>query len=291
MITRPKVFLDAKFGAPSSEEVDDSNLNQIKQDENPDFKEDAPPGAELPEAKEGDFADDLAFELEGEESPEPKKDQKSEAERLAEAEKEWLEKEKVYKPGLIESQEDLAKSYRHLEHHMSSTRRTDKPEPPSEPDPKATFQGLIEDIGSEDPAVRARAVVQISNAVNSRNSNEVRELRKEFFKKDNEEQYGVIESELDNIETQNPGIAFKDAVDLARGRKFDDLQKLTLDKGSLAAQKREQQRQLALREQPGGIRTGPVDVTTELNKVANDRSLSPSERREKMANIMDAHSG
>lgn len=188
--------------------------------------------------------------------------QVSAAELERESEIDRLKRLGVYRPGLIESTDDLAKSYTNIERHMSQTRPVQVS--PQE-DPATAYRALQEMI-SNDPAA---AMLEVGKVIQMGTRGEIESLREELFFA-NRPETNKYKDEIREIRRTNPNITIEDAHNMVRGRHFEDMisetERTTTDK----VRRQQTDKMLAQRERAGGVRTTPLSQEEKLNKLVDD---------------------
>jgi hypothetical protein len=221
MVTDADILEDQEEVEPA-EEVEETELK-------PDVDEDLPEG--LPPQ-------------EGATSPEPARE--SEIDRL--------KRLGLHRPGMIESIDDLGKSYKHLEHFVSTTRRAEAaPAPQPQIDPQRMYQELQEEFANDPVA----ATTKISNALQYNMQVEVENMKADLFytaRPDAEKFRG----EIDEIRKQYPGMKMSDAYDTIKGRHLDEVIADKERQAVEATRRQETDKVLAQREKAGGIRTAQL---------------------------------
>ena len=239
-------------------------------------------GKELTDATEGQLTEDLVPEVEvegGEPSTEPPEEDLPEgltepeadkdipsAEPSGESDVDRLTRLGVYKPGLVETDEQWATSYKHAQDFISSTRRAPREDAP--PPSTELINELADGLAHDDPKVRLQAVVQVVNAMSAGQQQKLDGIDNRLFAGSHAD-YSEYAADVEAAKAKYPGIATEDAYNMARGMYPDKLiSKATLD-ATAAEKRRETDRQQALREKPGaGVRTGPVDIDGQLAALA-----------------------
>ena len=241
-------------------------------------------GKELTDATEGQLTEDLVPEVEaddGEPSTEPPEEDLPEgltepeagketpsAEPSGESEVDRLKRLGVFKEGLIESDEDLAKSYKHAEHFISTTKRAPHEDTTQTPPSSEMIQQLADGLSSGDPNERLRTVVQVYNAMNIGDRQKLEGIDERLFAGSHED-YNTYSVDIEAVKAKYPGIAIEDAYNMALGKNREKLISDASRTASEAEKRRETDRQQALREKPGaGVRTGPVDIDSQLAVLA-----------------------
>lgn len=255
----------------TKEELTDANLSELENDLTPE--------AEAEEAEpSGEVSDDLpegSTVTEGEsEPPEPEVD----------PERAFLEKHGLYRPNLIENFDDMAKSLRYHEQREADLVEAARSKPAPEPDPQAIMAPLLEGIESDDPQIRLQTYARIAAAVSPKA--EIEEIKQQLFEQKHPDA-AEIGREISEIQ-RTKGHSYEDAYWMVRGKNVDKYSQLAADEAVKTQQKRELERQLALREKPGsGTRTTPASVEQEIQKLAQDSSLSSEEQIARMEALLN----
>ena len=205
---------------------------------------------------------------------EPEVDEPAEPEVNPEVER--LKELGLYRPGLIESMDDLGKSYKHIETEFSRRPVVERPAEPAY-DPQADIEALQDELQTNPVS----AIAKIANAMQEGNRTEINSLKESLF-------YGShpdandFKDEIAEIQENIPGLGIQDAFDMARGRNADKV----IAKATSTEKRRATERQVALREKPGGVRTAPVDATKAVAAAAAGGG-SAQEQVDRMIKVLE----
>lgn len=241
MSKKDKVVLDPVHGAAGAEMTDD-DLAELNADTRGGEVEET---QLLPEDEESKQVEELP-----ETTPEP--EAVKAAEPFEEPEIERLKRLGLYRPGLIESFDDLGKSYKHIEAEFSRRPHVEVAKPPA-PDPREVQQQLEQEF-QDNPV---NAMLRVATAVSYGTQQEVANIRNELFYANNpdaEGHRGDIEAALGRY----PGMPIKEAWSMVRGSNIDQFTKNAADEAARTERTRASQKIMASRERPGGVRTAPV---------------------------------
>ena len=257
-----------KMGTPSKKEVDDEDVRSMNDDDiNPDLDDEE---SEPDEERDEDLDDDL----EGDPEPDSQVSEPSEVDRLKEL--------GVYKPGLVETFADLAKSWRHSQRMIHSGQHKETQAPSNEDILAPVLAGL----DNPDPSVRATAVFRLATAAASGSDERSARLEKRLLKMSDPEGYGLVEDDLEQIMSDYPSLTLDDAFDMAVGRNKDTYASIHKEKAIKIERSREATKQLASRERSGGIRTATASLESRLNGLAN--KYEGDELRQRMAQLIES---
>lgn len=237
----------------TGQEVDDSDIDEMNAgaDVNTEIT-----GAEPKEEASVDDLPEGITEPEGDITPEPAGDPDPDVERLKQA--------GVYRPGMVESLEDLAKSQLQLERRFNERPlETRKPREESQ----VSDQQIMEELNQQFIDNPAHAATRIANAVASNNAQDIQTIKEGLFHLVHPEASKHSEAMTD-IQSRYPGMDMSDAFAMAQGRDIDNLSSNLTEQANVTAQKRQIAKQVALREKPAGVRTEPQNLSDALNTAA-----------------------
>lgn len=250
---RAEAILDPVHGA-SGHEMSDADVAELAEDTRAAETEEVEPQLEPEEIQE---------EL-PEEIPQPEVSEEPEPEEEPEVDR--LKRLGLYRPGMIESFDDLGKSYRHLEAAFSNRPKVEVSPPPA-PDPQKTMDELAEEYSINPIAATAK----IAQAMTYGTQQEIAALRNELFYTTNpgarDHQDGI-----DAVMKRYPGIGIRDAYNLYRGENFDKLVQAERQSATQLEKRRASEKTMALRESAGGVRTSPVSPEQRLNMAVQGKS-------------------
>lgn len=247
-------MVDGDEGLATGKEMTDNDVSELLADErNPAEGEKPELLSESEDIVDNDLPEGLPEEG-AEQAPEP--EGQSDLDRLKEM--------GVYRPGLIETVEDLGKSYLHIDKAYSSRPVVEKevaPEPKIDPD--QYIKELNDDLVSgENPL---QAVVKVVNAMNAQTNNELQDLRSRQFVSDNPDAK-ELQQDMADIQQRYPGLGTQDAYNMARGSKIDTIVDTTKNDAIQNERRRETDKKQALRERPAGVRAAPVSAEHALKQ-------------------------
>jgi hypothetical protein len=247
------------MGEASGSELTDDTEDQLTEDLAEETEAEPEESAEPPESD--DLPEGLTEPEAGKETPP--------AEPSGESEVDRLKRLGVFKEGLIESDADLAKSYKHAQDFISSTRRAPREDATQEPgSTKEELDQLAQALLSNDPQVRLAATARVANAVNYGQKQELEGINERLFAGTHED-FNIYSTDIQANKDKYPGIDIEDAYNMALGKNRDTLVSEASKTASANEQRRETDKQRALREKPGaGVRTGPVDLESRLSQLA-----------------------
>lgn len=232
-----KITIDEAHGAQGVE-MSDEDVAELEADTRSDAEVNAEPPVETPE--DTDLPEGITEPPEVPELAEPVVD--PEVERLKEL--------GLYRPGMVESWEDVGKSYKHLEAEFSRRPTVEKPV-----EPQVDQERMMEDLQEEMISNPVAAVAKISNAMQANMQAELNKLKDGVFY-GNHSDANDFKAEIGEIQKELPGIGMQDAFDLAKGRNSDKV----IAQATQTEKRRATSKMLASREKPGGVRTAPVDA-------------------------------
>lgn len=194
--------------------------------------------------------------------PDREEPQGSVTEPTQESEIDRLKRLGVYRPGLIESVEDLTKSYRNIETFVSQTKRVPANEAPPQPqiDPNRVYQ----DFQNEFDTNPVNAVLRIAAATQDSMRRELDGLREESFLSGNAEAQ-KYRDEIKAVRDAYPGISVQDAFNQVRGAHIDEILSTKSQETVQQVRRQETDKVLAQRERAGGVRTTPLSPEEKLN--------------------------
>ena len=190
---------------------------------------------------------------------------------------ERLKKLGLYRPGLIDNWDDLGKSYKHLEAEFSRRPVVEKPAQAAY-DPQADIEALQEELISNPVA----AIAKIANAMQEGNRREIGQLKESLFY-GNRPEANDFKEEIAEIQKEYPDLGIQAAFDMAKGRNSDKVIELATNK----EKRRATERQVALREKPGGVRTAPVDADKAIAAAATGGG-SAQEKIDRMIKVLES---
>ena len=239
MTKQDKVLLDPVHGAAGAE-MSDEDVAEFNADDR---------GGEvettqlLPEDEESKQVEEL---------PETTPTPEAAAEPEPEPEIERLKRLGLYRPGLIESFDDLGKSYKHIEAEFSRRPHVEVAKPPAL-DPRQVQEDLEREF-QENPV---NAMLRVATAVSYGNQQEIADMRNDLFYASNPDA-GKHRDAVNAALGKYPGMGIADAWNMVRGASIDEFTKNAAEEGAQIERKRASEKTMALREKPGGIRTAPV---------------------------------
>jgi len=239
----------------------------IEPERKPDVDSDLPEG--LP-AQEGERT-----------SPEPARE--SEIDRL--------KRHNLHRPGMIETFDDLAKSYKNIEHFVSTTKRVEATAPP--PQPMVDPQKVMEELQEEFIQNPVAATTKIANAVQYQVTQKIDAMESDFFYSANPDARKWQE-EITTMRQAYPGMKIADAYNSVRGRHVDEIIAEREAKAVEATRRQETDKVLAQREKAGGIRTAQLTQEQKLNQAIRDaraKGLSGDALRQAMRDAIDDQAG
>jgi len=248
-------------------EMSDEDLAELEADTRTDMEVEPTEPIEGAESVDDDLPEGIT-EPEDEASP---------AEPEVDPEVERLKKLGLYRPGLIDDWDDLAKSYKHLEAEFSRRPVVEKPTQPAY-DPQAEIEALQEELQVNPVA----AIAKIANAMQEGNRQEINQLKESLFYGSRPEA-NDFRSEIAEIQREFPGLGIQAAFDMAKGRNVDKVVEMATQK----EKRRATERQVALREKPGGVRTTPVDADKAIAAAAAGGG-SAQEKIDRMIKVLES---
>lgn len=264
-MAKKKLVLDPVHGAEGKEMTDD-DLSELEADTRDEGEGEEP---ELTEPEEG--TEDLP---EGISEPE---DVETPSEPEVDPEVERLKRLGLYRPGLIESFDDLGKSYSYLEKEFSRRPTVEKPAEPAI-DPARVMQELQEEFEVNPIA----AIARVANSLQLENRTEIDKLKDGLFYISHPDAKD-FKDEIKDIQAEFPGIGIQAAFEMARGRNIDKV----IASATQAEQRRATEKRVALREKPSGIRTTPVDAAKALAAAASGEGTA-SEKIDRMIKVLES---
>lgn len=248
-------------------EMSDEDLAELEADTRTDLEVESTEPIEGAESVDDDLPEGIT---EPEEEPEP-------SEPEVDPEVERLKKLGLYRPGLIDDWDDLAKSYKHLEAEFSRRPVVEKPTQPDY-DPQAEIEALQEELQVNPVA----AIARIANAMQDGTRTELNELKEGLFYA-NHPDANDFKGDISEIQKEFPGLGIQAAFDMAKGRNVDKVVEMATQK----EKRRATERQVALREKPGGVRTTPVDADKAIAAAAAGGG-SAQEKIDRMIRVLES---
>jgi len=214
-----------------------------------------------------------------EETPQPEVEE--EAEPDGESDVERLKRLGMFRPGLIETVDDLVKSYHYLEKAFSDRPKVEVPQQPA-PDP----QKMMEELQYEYEANPIAAVAKIASAMQYGTQQELAGLRNELFYSSNPDARNHQEG-IDSVMKRYPGIGIRDAYNMYRGENFDKLAEAKTTQVAQQERRRALEKTIATREKGGGVRTS--ELTPERGLLMATQGKSGNDKVEAMIDYLEKH--
>jgi hypothetical protein len=260
-----KIVIDEVHGAQGAE-MSDEDVAELETDTRSDTEVEAEPSVETP--VDEDLPEGITEPPEVPEPAEPEVD--PDVERLKEL--------KLYRPGLIETTEDALQSLKWHEQHKEEYVEKARQEVAPQVDPERIMEELQDEIQTNPVS----AMVRIANAMQEGNRSEINKLKEDLFY-GNSPDAKDFRGEIGEIQKEIPGLGMQDAYDLARGRNSDKV----IAQATQVEKRRATEKQVALREKPGGVRTAPVDAAQAVKDAAAGGG-SAQETVNRMIKVLEA---